>query len=234
LEPRRVPWLRLLAEGGVIIASVLLALAADAWWDGRQERVEEAQTLAGLRNELRANRETVAQGIDIISEARDQLRALASPTTSLAGAAPKVSMRVVLSPIHRNFPLQLADGFRSSTVSAGKLALIRDPVIRATLVDTGAFEETLTTLDDRLGNLSEDGAVALARYPEALDAYRSDQPVDERMVPLAFVETIRQDREVMAIVGAKINYWNGYIGELGRLDAHLQRLIGLIDATVPD
>lgn len=38
-----IPWARLLAEGGVIILSILLALGADAWWDSRQdaERVEQ-------------------------------------------------------------------------------------------------------------------------------------------------------------------------------------------------
>jgi len=36
----------------VILVSVLLALAADAWWDGRQNRGAEAEYLAALATEL--------------------------------------------------------------------------------------------------------------------------------------------------------------------------------------
>jgi hypothetical protein len=32
-----MPWPRLFAEGVVICASVIIALAADAWWDGRED-----------------------------------------------------------------------------------------------------------------------------------------------------------------------------------------------------
>jgi len=29
---RQIPWLRVFVEGVVIVGSILLALAADAWW----------------------------------------------------------------------------------------------------------------------------------------------------------------------------------------------------------
>ena len=48
----RIPWGRLSAEGAVILTSILLALAVQAWWEGRQERRQEAQHLAALRQEL--------------------------------------------------------------------------------------------------------------------------------------------------------------------------------------
>ena len=35
---RPIPWLRVFAEGAVIVVSILLAFGIDAWWEGRQER----------------------------------------------------------------------------------------------------------------------------------------------------------------------------------------------------
>ena len=45
---RSVPWPRVLAEGVVVVASILLALAADAWWDGQTDRSLERDTLERL------------------------------------------------------------------------------------------------------------------------------------------------------------------------------------------
>ena len=58
-----IHWPRLLAEGAVICASVILALAADAWWDGRQEEASEASYLALLRRDLERIRDDLGEQI---------------------------------------------------------------------------------------------------------------------------------------------------------------------------
>ncbi len=45
---RDIDWPRLLAEGAAIVVSILLAFGIDAWWDDRQERIEERKILLGL------------------------------------------------------------------------------------------------------------------------------------------------------------------------------------------
>lgn len=42
----QIPWLRIAAEGPVVVASILLALAIDTWWAERQERREEREELS--------------------------------------------------------------------------------------------------------------------------------------------------------------------------------------------
>ena len=41
-----------MVEGLVIVLSILLAFAIDAWWDERQERIEEGEILHGLNQEF--------------------------------------------------------------------------------------------------------------------------------------------------------------------------------------
>jgi hypothetical protein len=44
----RIPWSRVAVEGLVIVASILLAFAIDAWWDQIGQREEERVALVGL------------------------------------------------------------------------------------------------------------------------------------------------------------------------------------------
>ena len=53
-------WSRITAEGAVIVVSILLAFAIDAWWDGRREARNEQIALIDLRNELSENRSAIS------------------------------------------------------------------------------------------------------------------------------------------------------------------------------
>lgn len=50
----RFPWPRIIAEATVIVVSILLAFAIDAWWDERTERLEEQRVLQQLAGEFEA------------------------------------------------------------------------------------------------------------------------------------------------------------------------------------
>jgi hypothetical protein len=44
-DTQRIPWKRLSVEAAAIVVSILLAFAIDAWWEDRNERIEEAEIL---------------------------------------------------------------------------------------------------------------------------------------------------------------------------------------------
>lgn len=50
----RIPWARILAEGVVIVVSILLAFGIDAWWDGRRDRAQSEALLRALLEDFRA------------------------------------------------------------------------------------------------------------------------------------------------------------------------------------
>lgn len=52
---QEIPWNRYAVESIVIVASILLAFAIDAWWDQRKETREEQVALQDLAEELRQN-----------------------------------------------------------------------------------------------------------------------------------------------------------------------------------
>ena len=47
-----IPWKRLTAEVGAIVASILIAFAIDAWWQDRTERIVEVQYLQAIQEDL--------------------------------------------------------------------------------------------------------------------------------------------------------------------------------------
>ena len=51
---KQIPWLRVFVEGLVIVGSILLALALDAWWDGVQEAERRQALLRGLASDFEA------------------------------------------------------------------------------------------------------------------------------------------------------------------------------------
>jgi hypothetical protein len=77
-----IPWPRILVEGVVIVASILLALAADAWWDDVQERAEERETLSSLRVEFVTNQKILAHTAGIHRQALGAMRNIVSASES--------------------------------------------------------------------------------------------------------------------------------------------------------
>lgn len=51
-DTSRISWRRGAFEGAVIVTSILLAFGIDAWWDGVQQRQQEARYLAALQREF--------------------------------------------------------------------------------------------------------------------------------------------------------------------------------------
>ena len=71
---QEIPWNRLAVEAFVIVASILLAFAIDAWWTRYQESIEEQELLTGLRAEFLVNQELVAKKISVLQTAQENLR----------------------------------------------------------------------------------------------------------------------------------------------------------------
>ena len=52
---KEIAWARIFSEGFVIVISILLAFAIDAWWDDRTQRKQEQEHLLAMRDEFQAS-----------------------------------------------------------------------------------------------------------------------------------------------------------------------------------
>lgn len=51
----KINWTRFVVEGSVIVVSILLAFAIDAWWETYRDQQEQQRILMGLKEELESN-----------------------------------------------------------------------------------------------------------------------------------------------------------------------------------
>jgi hypothetical protein len=128
-----LPWLRITAEAVLVFVSILAALAADAWWDERQERVAEGAALENLRAEANSNLQELATktaghrrseqaAVRLIRVIDGDVPLFSEPIDSLLWA-------VFLDAS----TFEARTGALDGLLSAGQLDIIRSPELRAQL-----------------------------------------------------------------------------------------------------
>ena len=131
----RLPWPRFVVEGGVIVVSVLLALAGDAWWEGRQQRQEEAAVLSSLRADFQATLGLIAEsrsGFRTSATAAERLIALTGPGTPAVSAA---AVDTLLAQAITGTAFNPVEATLIALVSSGSLRIISNADLRGALAE---------------------------------------------------------------------------------------------------
>lgn len=243
---RDIPWKRLVAEGGVIVASILLAFWIDAWWDGRQERAEERDLLVALAQEFATNRQRLAEAEAFHGEIRDQslrfLQVAADP-----GAAPELGEVDFL--LERQWwwggETTFASGVASTIIDGGRLALIDDEELRTALADWPRSVEAARE-DERQGAfvvneyflpyMQQNGSLvqlwnASTVAPGGAGIHYSLQDWERLPSGPGTVDhrALVRDRELQNIVTRRYAVQEDILGEFGRLRDHMERIIAMLD-----
>ena len=145
---RQIPWLRVLVEGVVIVGSILLAFGIDAWWDARQERVEEAEILAGLHREFTGNRDALNRRIEQHSNMLAAFAAILASIDEGDWTSTEWSVDDAIGQLLAPPTSDLGNGVRDALVQAGRLEILSNVVLRERLAEWPAFYEEV--LDDEI------------------------------------------------------------------------------------
>jgi len=130
---KKIPWRRILAEGSLIVASVLVAISLESAWQARQNRLYARASLVEVLNELEADRAFLER---VTKSQRD----LDQPGRMIMGwlNAPDMSSIDSLNQALRDYDTPLSMWPRnyawSSMVSANQLSLLGD---RELVLDLG-------------------------------------------------------------------------------------------------
>jgi len=162
--------LKLLAELGLIILGVLIALAGDSWWNQREDRRLEREYLAQLGIELVATDSALTFAINSDSLMAEDVRALQAVLVS--GEQPPASdsawVRGVYSLAFEDISLDL--GTLGTLFQTGDIRLIRSRTIRTGL---GSLEARLASHLPVLRSLEE---LSYAQYrDQILEVYRVEE-----------------------------------------------------------
>jgi hypothetical protein len=215
---RQIPWLRVFAEGAVIVVSILLAFGIDAWWDNRQERAAEQAALLGLATDLETSRDRLAHIIGVhegherrfqylLAQDDDGVRSIAADSTG---------------PYFQLFVGNLTFAPRRSTldalVASGGLDIVSDAQLRAALV------EWRTLADD----LEEEASTLRSA------AYSVRERVSElgALERIELIPAMARDEQTISRTRLKLTMARLYLGDLRDLEAQTQALLGLVEGSL--
>lgn len=141
-QPRR-NWGFLLTEAALIVASILLAFAIDAWWDGRQVEEQRVELLTSLREDLAATAAdldtAIAETRELVSRSGGFLEAARSDPD----VGPDSLLYLFAAVANAAFFEPTLSSYRTA-VATGAIELIRSPTLVEALTD---FDLALGTFD---------------------------------------------------------------------------------------
>jgi hypothetical protein len=223
---RSIPWLRVLVEGVVIIVSVLLALGADAWWQGRLEREEEDALLRSLHAEISLNLDRLAQWDSI--ESRSGY--LATELLNLTG--PNAES---IDPVGFDSLLFEALTFRVYHPSTGSInAALR----QLNVISSDELRQEIAGFEERLGDFSEnfewaleEGEAVVQHVQDRVPMFTSDNVAWAEADPGPPRRDILREVEFANLIGARL-WRNGRMTvESEDFRDYLIRMLGLIGSS---
>lgn len=128
----------------------------------------------------------------------------------------------------RDWTGSFTTGFADAATSSGRLALLQNPEVAASIARFRQALEDVDHMADRLGLISVRASEVLGRF-RPVDAAFTASPnpwgIDSRMA-----RTFFQDREVTGLVSARVVYYMGYLFVLEALEARTGEALELVDA----
>lgn len=220
----RTPWGRALVEGGVIVASILLAFAIDAWWDGQQERSEEERVLVSLRDEFEAKRpalEAAAQVHELVLEAATRVLELTGPSPRLP---PPTELDTLVQNLLRDWTYNDRRGALNAATGSGQLSIIRNEALRTTLAAWPGEVEDVEE-EELKGRIEVRDHLApfLRRTTAHPD---SDFPPN--------YESLFSSREFDGLVRARLSTTRDILDDVYDLQSVLERLLTMLERELSD
>ena len=126
----RVLGTRILAEGFVIVVSILLAFGIDAWWEDRGVRAEERTLLLALEAEFRGNAVRLASAFAWYEERYTSARRILELFDAEVTTPGADETRSLLGSLLSKRSFYLETGAHDALLASGDLAVISDEELR--------------------------------------------------------------------------------------------------------
>jgi hypothetical protein len=201
----RPGWRGVAREFATIVAGVLVALAGQAWWDGRQEAARESEYLRQLLVDTRDNERQMADALLIDREVRDANHALSTALYAPRPLPSPDSLRALFTaPVFSSSNLQPRAGTYTALLSSGDIRLIHTDSLRAQIV---AYAAQLQSDEDMFRLYFEQAFLDPGRLAKVMPFVRrmllelpDSEEVVARKADVATYLHLRDDPEVAGVI----------------------------------
>ena len=203
-------------EAFVIVLSILLAFAIDAWWDERQETVQTERMLASLAGDFESNLAEAREVIAVHGSRRELISRLIAMDEAQIRSIPADSLGAYYAAFYDPRSFDPATATIDALVGSGDLDLVEDEELRLLLSrflnvvrDSEEEKEWMQDVSRRIRErTTRHGGPWNARNPAAPDSdlfpvLRSDDLI-----------RLRSDDELMGQVRLNFLYAGVYVSEL--------------------
>lgn len=228
---KRFPGSRILLEGAVIVASILLAFGIDAAWDNRQDSIRRSATVAGLRADFDATRVELERVVKFRNASISAAVALLDLTASgpipasAGGHADSLFSEAMLG---GSFDAPL--GTLESLINSGELALFEDPQLTSLLIQFPSLVADLDREQDWMRQLFLEFYRYLETQGGGVEAIYT-HPYFENSITLR-TDGVRDFAHEAAFRGWLIHVWSAYRNTargFDRIDAALLEIKDRLD-----
>jgi hypothetical protein len=142
---------KLALEGAVVVISILIAFALDAWWNNRQLQQETAEDLAIVQFELIENIRLIRVTTDIIDRVLAANKVLIDELlTQSDSAMVEIDDTTIWWGIFNNPTLDLSFGATDAWIADGRLGALGSPILR----------QRLASVRGKVGDVVEEQEIA--------------------------------------------------------------------------
>ncbi len=230
---RKIPWRRVFLEGAVIVVSILLAFAIDAWWSDRIDQRREREQLFSMLTEFRAS----LSGLDeVLASVQEHAKNVESLIALLKAAGDKPVM-VPGSLLGSAITWRTSDVSTSTLdalMASGDLNLLSNVELRAKLAGFPAFLLDVTEDEIIAQNFAEtEMSVFLARHGLAEIAYANragvtgPEGIQGLRVP-SEISVLPSPQLIGLLTVRRVHFWYSEAG-LPTVRSYLQMLIEQIE-----
>jgi len=155
---------RLLFEGAVIVASILLAFAVDAAWDDHLERRQLEGSFDQIREQLYANRMAMSEAISDSRTTTGLLEVFTTLSPDELATLPLDSLRSVVWALLHEGIYDQNGGYVEGFVADGRANLVADPELRMGLRLWASLEAELAEDYDAVTSMEPALRQVMAEY----------------------------------------------------------------------
>lgn len=215
---------RLLAEGALIVVSILLAFAIDAWWEDSRERADERATLQDLRQEFQQNRTELGRTMGLHREAAGSLQALSEMSDAEVRALPPDRVLRFHIDLVRSNTFDDRIGTLDGLITSGRLGIIRSDEVRSLL---GLWKGTVDDLFDDADMLTRASERMFQRQGELGVSFSRELTADDLVV-------LARDAELLNRWRAKNSVAYVYVNDLQGLDNLAARVLDALEVAISE
>lgn len=150
-------------EFAIIVAGVLVALGAQAWWEHSQELEREGEYLEQLLVDTRENERRLGRAVSEDSASAVALAAVVDALTGSGPAPPADSLHGAIAQAGSRADFKPVTGTYGALLSTGDLRLIRNDSLRSALVNYASWMSSELDRQEQLRGQVIGAAPAIAR-----------------------------------------------------------------------